>query len=150
MRGALVLMLLGSGCGEPTEPPAAPEVEVSANNEPISVEVAGRAMRVRCEVSCGPTERELGALRSSCMRNAAGTPGAVAIDGESLRGLGCCHEAERAYTTACGEESSRCTSGWLAGCERGALSDHASGGGVSLTPIDDRTPEEREAAERSE
>src|SRR5690606_30194166 len=109
----------------------------------ISVELAGRTVRVRCEVSCGPTERELEALRTSCMRNATGTPGAVAFDGESLRGLGCCHEAERAYTTGCGEESSRCTSGWLAGCERGALSEHASGGGIPLTPIDDRTPEER-------
>jgi|GEM_PF-2420613 len=144
MKRALVLMLLGSaGCGEPTEPPAAPEIEVSANNEPISVEVLGRTVRVRCEVSCGPTERELDALRAVCVRNPTSTAGAIAIDGESLRGLGCCHEAERAYTAACGEESSRCTSGWLAGCERSALSDHASGGGVSLTPIDDRTPEER-------
>jgi hypothetical protein len=150
MRAALAVVLLGFGCGEPTEPAAAPEIEVSAGNDPISVEIAGHTMRVRCEVSCGPSERELDALRSSCMRNATGTPGAVAIDGESLRGLGCCHEAERAYTSACGEESSRCTSGWLAGCERGALSTHASGSGVSLTPIDDRTPEEREAAEHTE
>lgn len=129
LLGCLGLTVLAS-CGEAAgEADEAAVIEVSANNEPISVELAGRTVRVRCEVSCGPTERELDALRTSCMRQPTGTPGAVAFDGASLQGLGCCHEAERAYTAACGDESSRCTSGWLASCERGALTHHAWGRG---------------------
>lgn len=147
MRRALVVVALGmAACGPPDEPEAEP-IEVSANNEPITIELSGRSVRVRCEVQCGPTERELDALRGACTRDPMATSGTVAIEGSSLRGLGCCHEAERAYVAACGDEHARCTSGWLAGCERGALADHASGGGVSLTPIDDRTDEERETGE---
>ncbi len=149
MRAALALVGLATmACGEEATPPAPAAAEVSAGNEPITIEVAGRTMRVRCEVSCGPAERELDALRDACVRDPEATAGAVAIDGASLRGLGCCHEAERGYTGACGEDLSRCTSGWLATCEHGALREHASGGssGVSLTPIDDRTDEERAEA----
>lgn len=136
MKWALAACLSVMACGEPStdESSAIEDDLASANNEPITVELLGRTVRVRCEVACPPLTRELEALRLSCLRDPSGVPHAVAMDGESLRGFGCCHEADRAYQTACGDELSRCTTGWLAECERGALSDHASGHGGALLP----------------
>lgn len=150
MKWALAACLSVMACGEPSGPSEerAPEGEPgSLNNEPITVELLGRTVRVRCEAACPPLTRELDALRLSCMRDPTGVPHAVAMDGESLRGFGCCHEADRAYVTACGDELSRCTTGWLAECERGALSDHASGHGGHGAPPPSESPSGVEAGE---
>lgn len=130
-RACLVCWLCVSmtSCDEAPEPESAALTE-SLGNEPITVELLGHTVRVRCESACPPLERELEALRLSCMRDPTAAPASVAMDGESLRGFGCCHEADRAYETACGGELSRCTTGWLAACESAALSAHAHGGGT--------------------
>lgn len=128
-RSALVCCLwVCSSCGEARAPEEV--VETSLHNEPIRVELLGRTVRVRCESACGPLRGELEALRLSCLRDPTGVPASVAMDGETLRGFGCCHEADRAYQTACGDEASPCTTGWLAACENTALSAHAHGGGT--------------------
>jgi len=91
---------------------------VRADNEPIAVEVVGREMRVRCELSCEPLREELSRLERGCAGDPLSGPHLVSVGGASLAGLGCCTAAEAAYREACGldGELSACGSAWLAHC----------------------------------
>jgi hypothetical protein len=125
---AVLVASLAGACGSPREEPPS-EAPVSTGNDPIEVELLGRTARVRCEEHCTLVAEELDTLRDRCVADPTAVPGVLAIDGASLRQWGCCHEAERAYTTACEGGPTACPSEWLARCEHAALSSHAAHGG---------------------
>lgn len=138
---AVVLAVWLSACGTAHEE-AAPAAPVSTGNPPIEVELLGRTVRVRCEDHCTLVGQEMDTLRDGCVADPTAVPGVLAIDGASLRQWGCCHEAERAYTTACTDDPTPCTSEWLARCESTALSAHAAGASHGLgDPHAEEAPE---------
>lgn len=117
---ACAVALTSCGPDAPARREPAPTVG-PADNEPIVVDVHGRAAEVHCEVACEPLESELGRLFDRCRADPLRVPHLVGVGGAPLAVIGCCTETEAAYREACGFDGplSACGSAWAARCASG-------------------------------